>query len=287
MLRREGIADAEIARRETERGRKRKADEIKHLNGSRKRSRSDSSDSSDSVSTISTNLSRSLSPERTDDIHTGQSQMLSNLGVGHKRRRDGNASMSYSSDSSRDKRRGGPLRDRVSDDRRQQAAPDRGIGERKGSYSSSRSASSDSDTSTGKNHRKLSIAKDRSKRRRHSSRSPVDRGRDRDVYSKRSGRRTHSPTISQDRGEVIRNRKSMTPNISRPADIIQRQEHHSRNDRTNNYSRDNDRYGSSVRDQDGVGNNRRQADNRPLRIERSLSPFSKRLALTQAMNIGH
>ena len=279
ILQREGVADAEIARKEAERGRKRKVDGLNYLNGSRKRSRSDSSCSSYSVSTISTVLSHSPSPDRAGHTHTGQSQMLSNLGIDRKRRRSCNASMSYSSDSSRDNRRSS-RRDQVRNNRRDD------MGERKRMHSRHRSASNDSDASIGESCRKFSLDTDRSKRRRHSSRSPIDRGRDRDVCSKRGGRRTHSPAESRDRGEVVRNRKSMTPNLSRPDDIFRRQ-HNPRTDHSKIYSRGYDRYGGSARDQDGIKNDHQQVETRPPRSERSLSPFSKRLALTQAMNMGH
>ena len=59
--------------------------------------------------------------------------------------------------------------------------------------------------------------------------------------------------------------------------------------RRNSYEDDHDRYGGSsrFRDESFHKQNRASKDHpRPQRKERSLSPFSKRLALTQAMNMG-
>ncbi|CAD6594577.1 MAG: hypothetical protein ASARMPREDX12_000301 [Alectoria sarmentosa] len=81
LLRKKGVADEVLAKREEERGRERKANADEHMNGSKKRSRSNSSYSSNSVSTISTNLSRSSSPKLAGLRHTGQSQVFSNLEV--------------------------------------------------------------------------------------------------------------------------------------------------------------------------------------------------------------
>ena len=294
MLRRDGVADAEIAKKEAERGRKRKIDGSDNFNGPRKRSRSASSYSSDSISTISTNLSRSVSPVRTGEVRTGQSQRLSNLDIDRKRRhRSRSTSTSYRSNSSHSRQRRGSFQGGFGTSRRPQGLVERSIDrgediqQRRKTYSISRSASYTSDTSYEKRRKDRQHSTDRSKRRRHSSRSPIDRGRDRLAYSKQGSRRTHSPTESRDRGEVIRNRKSMTPNMLRPDDDYGRHNHRPPINHSKHYSRYNDRYGSSSRDQEETtGTHRQQPSARLRQSERSLSPFSKRLALTQAMNKG-
>jgi hypothetical protein len=54
------------------------------------------------------------------------------------------------------------------------------------------------------------------------------------------------------------------------------------------YAEDDGRYGSSYRDRGRSDRDEPPGQTRfpPVRKERSLSPFSKRLALTQAMNSG-
>ncbi len=280
---REGIADEELARKEAERGRKRKLDEDDLINGSRKWSRSISSYSTNSVSTISTNLSRSPSPKLAGEDHTGHSQLLSHLEVDRKRRRGRSSSMSYTSDSSHGARRRDRPRDMVRDSIQKQT-PQQGKRATDGQWrrhARARSTSYTAESSPEKTRLRPSHIQDRSKRRRHSSRSPIDRGRD--SFSNRGSRRTRSPSESRDRSQVIRNRKSMTPGLSRRND-----EHLPPSNRGESYySRDNDRYGSSVRDQqEDMRETRLPADALPSWKERSLSPFSKRLALTQAMNMG-
>ncbi len=253
------------------------------MDGSRKRSRSVSSYSTNSVSTISTNLSRSPSPKRIGDDHTGQSQLLSHLEVDRKRRRSRSSSMSYTSDSSHGGRRRDRPRALIRDNSRKQTQhqDQKGSGNQRRRPARNRSVSYTAESSPEKTRLRSSHSQDRSKRRRHSSKSPVDRGRD--SFSNRGSRRTRSPSESRDRSQVIRNRKSMTPGISRRDDghrpIIDRGESY--------YSRDNDGYGGSARDrQETIRGTRPKADVPPPRKERSLSPFSKRLALTQAMNMG-
>ena len=261
------------------------------MNGFRKHSRSDSSNS---ISTISTDLSRSPSRSRTGDVHTGQSQLLSKIGLGRKRRRSLSTSPSYTSDSSHDASRRGPLRGSDGDRGRQRGSTihiSNSVGkrdERRRKPPLSESASCTSYSSIDEERRKSSRGTDRSKRRRHSSRSPIARGRERAEFNKRGSRRTRSPSESRDRGEVVRNRISMTPNLPGQGDGSRRQEHRLPVERDDNYSKDNDRYGRSARDRDGnTRSDRQSAIARPPRTARSLSPFSKRLALTQAMNLGH
>ncbi len=269
------------------------------MNGSRKRSRSTSSYSSDSISTISTNLSRSSSPKLAGLRHTGQSQVFSNLEVDRKRRRSRSSSISYTSDSSHSLSRKDLPRERCSDGygwkepservARRPSGPDRS---RQREHRRTRSVSHDSHSSMEKRPKRSTYSESRRKRRRHSSRSPVDRGRDRDFNSYRGSRRTRSLSESRDRSEVIRNRKSMTPGLTarqnpRQDNHSQWPEHHLNADRRQSYSNDNDRYGSSARDRnEDVRGIRPPPQSVPRRKERSLSPFSKRLKLTQAMNMG-
>jgi len=133
--------------------------------------------------------------------------------------------------------------------------------------------------------------KDRKTRRRHSSVSPDERGRHQDAGGRRDSRRRRSG--SMDRSQIARHRRSMTP-VTRGRGERGRGESssklQSRNAAPNDYRRDsnhNDQYGSSFRDRGRPSEDRRQ-DSAPSlpRKERSLSPFSKRLVLTQAMNIG-
>ena len=267
------------------------------MNGSRKRSRSTSS--SNSVSTISTNLSRSSSPELAGLHHTGQSQLFSNLEVDRKRRRSCSSSISHTSHSSYGRRRkdrprklGGDGYDRTGPSKRHTGRP-WGPERRQREHTRSRSMSCSSHSSMDERRKKLSHSGYRGKRRRHSSRSPVDRGRDRDLNSNRGTRRTRSASESRDRIEIIKNRKSMTPGLparqsSRQDNTSRWPEHHPFVDRRQSYSNDNDRYGSSARDRNEMIRGTRQPPNAlPQRKERSLSPFSKRRRITQAMNMGH
>ena len=290
---RKGVADEILARKEEERGRKRKADADEHMNGSRKRSRSTSSSPSNSVSTISTNLSRSSSPKFAGLRHTGQSQVFSNLEVGRKRRRSHSSSVSYTSDSSHGTRRQDRPQETGIDGWERKKAGDFDAGRqldlehRQRGYPGSRSMSHDSHSSADKKRRKSSHTETRGKRRRHSSRSPEDRGRDRDFNSNRGSRRTRSPSKSRDRSEVIRNRVSMTPGLPRESGQDNGSRWPENVDRRQSYSNDNDRYGSSARDQDEIIRDTRPPPNvLHQRKERSLSPFSKRLKMTQAMNMG-
>ena len=246
---RKGIADEQLAKREEERGRKRALDENHPAHSSTKRSRS--SYSSTSVSTISTNYSHSISSRhpksrQSDTYHLSQS------------------------------RSGQPFRQQ-------------GTHKRRRSSSSTSTYSSSSSVERRKPSRRKEES-DRNTRRRRSSISPDTRGRDRDYNGRRSSRRSRSQSKSIDRSRVARNRNSMTPGM---------RSNHDRDGGRNTvtwgngrrYStNDDDRYGGSYRDEgrgarDGV---KAQKPPPPLRAkkERSLSPFSKRLALTQAMNSG-
>ena len=277
------------------------------MTGLRKRSRSGSSIS---VSTISTNISHSPSPGHTGHAYTGQHQMLANLNTGHKRGRSPSTSMSYTSESPREGA-GNPSRGedgirgpreyqserhtsrKVKSDQHRSVNRRTSQDGRSPRHSRSRSVSSDSDFSLSRRPKRSLAIEDRSKRRRHSSRSPEDRGRDRDYYGMRGSRRTKSPTESRNRSLVTRNRKSMTPVVQ--YDKGRRDSHHPSLNHERHYLKDGSRYGRSSRD--GADDSRSgrplesfrsEAQQRPAasKKERSLSPFSKRLALTQAMNMG-
>lgn len=258
--------------------------------------------SSTSVSTISTNLSRSLSPDRGPQAHTGQSQHLANIDVERKRGRSSSASTSYDSDSSPRRHRRNRSEDRGGMYRGTGNLSSREV-QRKKRYDRQwsrdqpksknrqrqRSITNSSDSSMDRKRSSRPSGGDyRSKRRRHSSRSPGDRGRDRDANSTRGSRRTRSPSEGRDRSQVMRNRKSMTPGIlSKQSHEVRHRDHRPSFNGGQSYSKDNDRYGSSATDRrDDIRGNRPPPNAPPPRKERSLSPFSKRLALTQAMNMG-
>lgn len=310
---RKGVADEELAKKEAERSRKRKADETSIPNVSRKRSRSISSSTSTTVSTISTNLSRSPTPRRTrrhaaEGYHGSveHNQAVFSQDAVHKERRSSSMSTtSYTSESSIDRRRDHRSRDaghnrpsffspnarRRERDPRTLSRPRSITRKRRRSFSSS-SISYTSDSSHEGRRREVLTNEHRNTRRRRSSISPERRGRDRG-HDGRSIQRTRSRSNSMDRSQVARNRHSMTPGAIPNGDRKDRnrrgtgtQNHQLLKDRDRRFSNDDDRYGSSFRD----GNNDDSRRNRPLpspppRRERSLSPFSKRLALTQAMNM--
>ena len=297
LLRKKGVADEELAKKEAERGRKRKLEQDGYSNASRKRSRSVSSYSS--VSTISTNKSRSVSPGLVGRALTGQSQLMSGLELTGKRRRSRSSSMSYASDreyAKNDMNGSKHRRSRRSssasfDKRDSEALRERNGNRKRNPYSRrrSRSLTYSSDSSYDRRRRKRSPIKDGgAKRRRRASRSPSDRGRERDFDGpRRSSRRTYSPSESRDRSEVTRHRKSMTPAYPSKSDGAPKGDT-SYGQRTS-YEEDHDRYGGSSRIRDESFHKHNRASEirpTPQRKERSLSPFSKRLALTQAMNMG-
>lgn len=277
-MNRKGVADAQLAKKEEERGRKRQVEVNDQMNGSRKRSRSMSSYSSISVSTISTNISDSPSPKLTSKGHTGQSQLLSKLEVDRKRRRSSSPSIPYSAGSSLDGKEREHLRN-----------PGLNRPGRKRPMAGARSHISTSPMDQGRTQ--TSRSEDYTKRRRYSSRSPSDRGRGRESYPRRGSRRTSS-NGSRDRSKVVRNRKSMTPGLSatqlpRNGQKGGKPENDLFCDRRQSYSKDHDRYGSSARDRDrneNIRGSRAPRDSLPQREERSLSPFSKRLALTMLLS---
>lgn len=217
--------------------------------------------SSTSVSTVSTRRSRSASPLPTK-IHRD--------GASHNQPKREPLSMSFHNGVDRKRRR----------------------------RSRSSSLSYTSESSLEKKHRRRTEKPDRNTRRRRLSVSPEMRGRDVDYAG---NRRTRSRSKGRDRSQVARNRKSMTPAPRPDGERVHAlEQYRSPRDQASTrnwgqrFSNDNDRYGSSFRNQ-----GRPTRDERPpsgdepsktglpfQRKERSLSPFSKRLALTQAMNMG-
>lgn len=307
---RKGIADEQLAKRKEERGRKRKAGENGHRNVIRKRSRSTSSYSTTSVSTISTNLSRSPRFSAKDNKPKLADLSLDSAATRKRRRSSTHSSMSYTSDSSNDRPRREHSRDAGRNIRRRRAStsPDHRGRDRNqssraferpvdGNHQRRRSSSLSSSRHTSESsferrRRDRSRNGDSKTSRRRSSISPDPRGSDRNFYGKRSNRRTRSRTYSRDRSRVARNRQSMTPGAPPRWDQGQRTPRHSddlNRDRGPRYSNDNDRYGSSFRgsDQDHPRTTRPMRPPQPEPKLRSLSPFSKRLALTQAMNMGN
>ena len=106
-------------------------------------------------------------------------------------------------------------------------------------------------------------------RRRRELTSPERRGRP--ESQRRGSRRTRSRSAGLDKSRIARGRKSMTPALD--------EDDRSRFDSTATEPFNRERRGKGM-----VG---REIEAGPQRRkQRSLSPYSKRLALTQAMNIG-
>lgn len=217
------------------------------------------------------------------------------------RRRSSSSSSakSYTSSSSLGRRRGYPSQDPVKGIERQelpQPVKNRetdftnraNLKRRRSSQSSSRSYSSNS--STDWRRRRPSREGDRNTRRRRSSISPDRRGRDRSIPGMRHRRR--SQTRSRDRSQITRNRQSMTPaspqhrglGIGRASQWKAR--HQPREAGPAAEYDDTKSHWTAPSDSRGKGTSRSSRRSPPTRKDRSLSPFSKRLALTQAMNMG-
>lgn len=248
------MADEQLARKEEERSRARLRDGAAAKGLARaSQSRSMSRYSSTSVSTISTDASRSPPGRNTqgDDADVYFNSQRKSPPV--------------------------PLHPAIGRKRRRR------------SVSSSIPYSSDS----SRERRRPSADKDRRTRRRHSSMSPKRRGRRYSRSRSKEGRHRRTVSRSTDRSTVARNRRSMTtktPDRSTAEKAVGARRVSDRDtgwERQRRYSNDGDRYGSSYRDDEGPSKDtRRDPAPPPPRKERSLSPFSKRLALTQAMNMG-
>lgn len=296
---RKGVADEQLAKLEQSRKLMSALDDSP--NQLRKRSISASTYSSTSVSTISTNMSRSPSRKQNEGHETSPSQKpLRHYDINKARR----MSLSYSSDSSYEKGRpraprvrdqnlgARPIADSPSATAREAvqgnltkdpcAEPRRKRRRSRSSSMSYTSGSSDSDRA-----RYRSTYDNRHTRPRRSSVSPDVRGREMWSRAPRSKRRTRSRSNSMDQSRIARERRpdhgqqpeSARSSMDGPVD--------GKGDRRR--SNDNDRYGNSFRNKDRGDRGRPVPVPVPIsspRKERSLSPFSKRLALTQAMNMG-
>ena len=236
-MRREGIADQELAQREKAREHNSRSGSQspskRHPTGAHKRSRSRSTASSDSVETISTNKSRSSSPTR-GRKHAAADAYVTSQQI--------DATISSSRSRSKGKKR------RYSSS---------------SAYSSSRSSS-----------RRRSTSRHRKTRRRRTI-SPDHRGRTN--LEREAGVRSRDNSMDQSR--VARERKSLT--------VDENLQHSEKlNGVRRGTSPKPDRRDTRAAPARGRGTTH-SARSKPLsRKERSLSPYSKRLALTQAMNGG-
>ena len=302
-LGRKGIADEKQPENEEQRSRKRKADADTLMDGSRKRSVSLSSSSSTSVSTISTKSSPSFTRSPEPAALSKNPTFARNAELGKRRRRSSSSSRSYSSEASSRRLRNFRPRDNSRNDRRRRCSTspesrgrerhyhrkviDDRLDRDRGSGRISRSSSVPSASESSLDQRRSYQSGDRQRnaRKRQCSTSPDSHVRGKKVHSTRSYRKTQSGGGSRDRSEVIRSRRSMTPS----AHLRQNEKHldPSRN-RDPPISYENNRYGSSFGGSDCIESRPKTFDQSPrlTRKERSLSPFSKRLALTQAMNMG-
>lgn len=204
------------------------------------------------MSTISTNLSRSPSPKRSAiararQPHRFQKERMS-ISPGARKRR---------------------IQSRQGSDHEDQKHPRR---------SRSTSMSYSSDASSRRRRRNHSRHGDRNVRRRYSSISPDTRGRDRDLPGTKIKRR-RSRSVSRDRGHIARNSRSMTPASPPSRDNSDGGERHTKVRREDEACYNDGGYEKTNARAKGPAPP-------PPRRERSLSPYSKRLALTQAMNMG-
>ncbi|KAF2471531.1 uncharacterized protein BDR25DRAFT_20859 [Lindgomyces ingoldianus] len=342
LLRKKGVADELLAKKEEERGRKLNRDGDELRQPSRKRSRSVSSDS---VSTISTNLSQSRSRSLIRSEHNKQSSLRGGHSLG-KRPRKSPSSDSYHSGSSYDMRRAAERNSR----RRLSAFSPVQRGRRR-----NRSASSSMDTSEEYDSRwkggrrprspsqsdgralgsRLSMAESRSRsprrgrtplkgrsqdgcmdipdergprrncgtkvvrrtlsRENRRGRSPVQRPRSRSIDRDRhmirpTGRPAASESRSRSPPRFRNGRESRSRSPFRPA---RSPTHYSRNTYRARNGGDGNRggpRGGRGRQFQDRREDPRAVDNAPPapppQKERSLSPYSKRLALTQAMMAG-
>jgi len=269
-LTRKGIADEILAKKESERGSKRTPDNDSEdaMAPPQKRSRSLSASSMDTVSTISTNPRRSPSPRRRSPTHPQRTQL--------RPKNDNN----MKAETSRKRRR--------------------------------QSISSSSISSREAYHNRY-----RHTRRRYSSFSPDERGRQRSRFidmvmdgslsRSRSRSRTRSRSCkipsSRDRNRAWHSRHSHSP-PNRPRNHERRTRSRSRSPPIHGRRRSSLRYNEEKRD--GHGMSYRDDDRTDYRHrngqwdksardtpspppkprERSLSPYSKRVAMTQAMTMG-
>lgn len=302
---RKGVADEQLAKIEEDRKHKAQVDDSPY--GLRQRSKSVSSYSTNSVSTISTNMSRSPSPKRPARHRASLDREAPQRTRPMDTSRSRGRILSYMSDTSYDTDRDKLPRGRSQDPRSrrsvhnahssgrgrahdsQRASPGLGSSrKRRRSRSSSLSYTSNSSDSSRQRYR---VADDfRRTRPRRSSMSPDVRGRDRPSRAPppRSSRRTRSRSTSMNRSRIARERRSMTPDHARRAGGAEKPRSRPGFE-IGQVGRleDTDRYGSSFANKENdVRRPSKRTPTSPPRKGRSLSPFSKRLALTQAMNMG-
>ena len=275
---REGVADEQLAQIEQERTQERKSVDDGLSNKIRNRSKSASSYSSTSVSTISTDLSRSASRKR-DARYKSPLRPFSDLNTRKGKRSATKSSMSYSSGSSNEGRRGRTKsigtrrlesRNESSEDRGRSASLERrhAVGRTKDTRKRRRSSSSSMSYMSESSRRKWAKSGDRQTRARRSSTSPNMRGRSRSSYGRRNHRRTRSRSRSADRWRMTGTQRQPISKRDQPR-----------------FSENDGRSGARYRGREHGGLiPPRPAQLPPVRKDRSLSPFSKRLALTQAMN---
>ncbi|KAL2374453.1 hypothetical protein RJ035_002769 [Blastomyces gilchristii] len=149
-----------------------------------------------------------------------------------------------------------------------------------------RNVSRDSHISSSSFERNASTlkGKERDSRRIRRSRSPVERGRQYDS-GRRGSWRNRSRSQSMDRSSIAKHRRSLTP-YSPERSGRHTESGRARRQRTPKESQNISRSPSRERGyQPPYDRGRGIPQKPPPRKERSLSPFSKRLALTQAMNM--
>lgn len=299
------VAGENLPENEEQRPRKRKIDEGGSINGSgtRFRSRSLSSSSSTSISTISTKISHSPTPSPEQAGLSRNWTSTRSPELGKRQRRFSSSSRSYSSEASSRRPENVRPRDNSRNTRRRRCStsPESRGRERhhhniaindppdhdrnSGRISRSSSILSASESSLNQRHRYRSEYGQRQGRKRQSSTSPASQTRGQKSQNKKSRRRTRSGSVSKGRSEGIRSRRSISPK-----DRLRQDDKHldSSRNRRPPISYDTDRYGSGFRGSDRVESRHTMSARsvQPPRKERSLSPFSKRLALTQAMNMG-
>ncbi|PYH95825.1 hypothetical protein BO71DRAFT_350383 [Aspergillus ellipticus CBS 707.79] len=184
------------------------------------------------------------------------------------------ATISTSRSHSRSPVRGGDYGARRSHDRTRSISSH----PRKRRYSDTSSHYSDASHSSGEKDarsRSREWSDDRNTRRRHRESSPDERGRPRHL-SRDGGRRDRTRSRSVDHSRIARTRRSATP-ITHPEGNYSGSRDH--------MDRPGPSHGRSANF--GSGGGRDQGRGPPPQRERSLSPYSKRIALTQAMNTGN
>lgn len=151
---------------------------------------------------------------------------------------------------------------------------------RKRQYSDSSSGRSVSPYESGERTRSRSRewGRDRNTRRRRRESSPAERGRSTNL-SRDDRQKYRSRSRSRDRDQIARGRRSLTPEALREQAYRRRRSRDSRTPPEPSHSRSEHAWNRQPRHDPGHSA-------APPQRDRSLSPFSKRFALTQAMNMG-